>query len=226
MNAQLNLVRGQAMTLELETPKPKLDGVLRIQGYKDPDKVRPVIRNLATAAVDTFISKTVPTVTYRVVDVQAVNGEGAVLGDDVHLQSEIFQQYLNQSVEAVVFVLTVGKAIDEQTIEWMNEEKLIEALFLESAAWLGVENATKQFVLMVRQWAMQQSMRMSRRLGPGYSYPINGRQVTWDLTDQKPLFELVDDPAMPVILLESAAMLPKMSRSGLFGLIPNNIPRQ
>ena len=120
----------------------------------------------------------------------------------------------------MVFVLTVGREIDEQTIQWMDEEKLVEALFLESAAWLGVEDATKQFVLMVRSWAMQQSMRMTRRLGPGYSYPIDGKQVMWDLTDQKPLFNLVNDPNMPVKLLESAAMLPKMSRSGLFGLIP------
>ncbi len=220
MSTTLNLVRGQATTLELDIPEPKLDGILKIQGYKNLEKVRKVIRASALTAREKFIEKTKPIVSYRIVDVHSVDNSGVVLGNGIHLQSEIFKQYLSQSVEAVVFVLTVGREIDEQTIKWMDEEKLVEALFLESAAWLGVEDATKQFVLMVRSWAMQQSMRMTRRLGPGYSYPIDGKQVMWDLTDQKPLFDLVDDPDMPVKLLESAAMLPKMSRSGLFGLIP------
>ncbi len=218
---KLNLIRGTAQTLRLEIPKPKLDGVLRIQGYKNPEKVRPIIRESALTALETFIQQTTPTVTYRIVDVQSVDHSGVVLGRDIHLQSRIFQQYLGQSAEAVVFVLTVGKGIDEKTIEWMNEEKLIEALFLESAAWLGIENVTKQFVQIVRSWAMGQSLRLSRRLGPGYSYPIDQQKVMWDLTDQKPLFELIDSADMPVALLESAAMLPKMSRSGLFGLLPN-----
>ncbi len=220
MDTSLKVIRGQVQTLQLETPKPKLDAVLRIQGYKDPNKVRRVIRESALTAIEAFIENTVPTVTYRIVDVHSVDREGAVLGAAVKLQSEIFQQYLAEAKEVVVFVLTVGKQIDDQTIKWMDEEKLVEALFLESAAWLGVEDATKQFVLKIRNWAMQQSMRISRRLGPGYSYPIDGQQVMWDLLDQRPLFDLLDAADMPVTLLESSAMLPKMSRSGLFGLIP------
>ena len=215
------LVRGQAVTLRLDTSEPKLDGVLKIQGYKNPDSVRQRVRAAAMTAIDMFVDCATPTVTYRIVDIHTVDDSGATLGDGIHLRGSIFQQYLGQATEAAVFVLTVGKPIDDQTIKWMDEEKLVEALFLESAAWLGIEDTTKQFVLTVRHWAKQQSMRISRRLGPGYSYPIDGQQVMWDLTDQKPLFELLDDPKMPVTLLESAAMLPKMSRSGLFGLIPN-----
>lgn len=221
MDTTANLVRGQTTTLRLETPKPKLDAVLRIQGYKNPEKVRRVIRESALAAIEAFVDRTTPTVAYRIVRVQSVASNGAVLGDGIHLNGRIFEHYIGDSTEAVVFVLTVGKSIDDQTIEWMNEEKLVEALFLESAAWLGVEDATKQFVLMVRGWAIQQSMRISRRLGPGYSYPVDGEQIMWELTDQNPLFALLGDADLPVTLLQSAAMLPKMSRSGLFGVIPN-----
>lgn len=221
MDTTINLVRGKTATLKLETPTPGLDAVLRIQGYKNPEKVRRIIRETALVAIEAFIEQTTPTVSYRIVKVHSVASDGALLGDGIQLKSKIFEQYLSQSTEAVVFVLTVGKSIDDQTIKWMNEEKLVEALFLESAAWLGVEDATKQFVIRVRSWAKQQSMKISRRLGPGYSYPINGEQVMWDLTDQDPLFEMLGDADLPVTLLQSAAMLPKMSRSGLFGLIPN-----
>ncbi len=216
-----NLIRGSAETLSLATPIPKLDGILKIQGYKDLEKVRPTIRQAALTALEAFIEKTTPTVTYRIVKIHSVNRSGVVFNESIHLQSSIFQRYIGECSEAIVFVLTVGPGIDEQGEEWTKEEKLIEALFLESAAWLGIENATKQFVQIVRAWALDWSLRISRRLGPGYSYPIDGQQVMWELTDQKPLFQLIDKPEMPVALLDSAAMLPKMSRSGLFGLIPN-----
>ena len=221
MNTNLDLICGQTQTLDLETPIPSLNSVLKIQGYKDLSKVRAVIQKSAQHAIEAFIKTTTPTVSYRIVDVNSVAEKAAVLGDDIRLQSSIFYQYLNSCHQAIVFVLTVGSSIDEQTEKWMDEENLIEALFLESAAWMGIEDATKQFVLIVRNWAMKNGMRISRRLGPGYSYPIDGKQVQWDLTDQAPLFKLLDDDSIPVKLLESSAMLPKMSRSGLFGLISN-----
>ena len=214
------LVRGCTETFLLETPKPKLEAVLRIQGYKDPAKVRRVIQGTAQTAIDVFKEIATPTISYRIVDIRSVDESELQLGENVRLQSRIFGQYLREASEVVVFALTVGKGIDEQTIEWMDQEKLVEALFLESAAWLGVEYATREFVLILRNWTLQQKFRISRRLGPGYTYPINGQQVQWNLEDQKPLFELFEDADIPIKLLESAAMLPKMSRSGIFGLIP------
>ncbi len=215
-----SLVCGVTETIVLDTSEPKLDAVLRIQGYKDPDKVRPVIRKSAMTAISAFVANAAPVVSYRLVDIESVDAMGLRLENGVFLQSPIFKQYLSESTKVVVFALTVGEGIDKQTIEWMDQEKLVEALFLESAAWLGVEDATKQFVLIVRKWATQHNARISRRLGPGYSYPVEGRQIQWELHDQQPLFASFGDTGIPVRLLESSAMLPKMSRSGLFGLIP------
>ena len=216
----ISLVCESTDTISLKTTEPKIDAVLRIQGYKNPDAVRRVIREMAMKAVEVFVEKAMPEVSYRVVNIDGVDAERLRLENGVCLKSPIFAQYLNESTQVVVFALTVGEQIDKQTIEWMHEEKLVEALFLESAAWLGVEDATKQFVIILRQWAMQQNLRISRRLGPGYSYPVNGKQIQWELHDQQPLFAMFEDTEISVKLLESSAMLPKMSRSGLFGLIP------
>ena len=220
MKSTIHLKRGKASTLSLETPTPKIDGVLKVQGYKDINKVRPAVRSAAQTGINAFVEQAIPQVCYRVIKVQTINRRCAVFEGEVPLNSRIFEQYLSGSTEAVVFVLTVGSPIDEQTTQWMNEDKLVEALFLESAAWLGIEDITKQFVLKLRSWATQQSLRITRRLGPGYSYPIEGQKIMWDLTDQQPLFELLGEANSSVRLLESSAMLPKMSRSGMFGLIP------
>ncbi len=209
-------------TLILDKPRPKLEAVLKIQGYKDPTKVRSRVVSAAQTAIDAFVECTEPAVSYRIVKIDSINEKGITLDKNVEMISPIFFHYLAQSRHIVAFVLTVGKGVDDQTIKWMDQDKLVEALFLESAAWLGVEDATKQFVLFIRSLAVKHNMRISRRLGPGYSYPINGQQVQWDLPDQKPLFELFEDEPVPVTLLSSSAMLPKMSRSGMFGLIPKH----
>jgi len=216
----MSLVCGTTQTINLTASEPKIDSVLRIQGYKKPEGVRRVIREMASEAVKAFVENVSPEVSYRVADIKRVDSVGLQLENGVYLKSPIFGHYLGDSIQVVVFALTVGERIDQKTIEWMNEEKLVEALFLESAAWLGVEDATKQFVLVLRKWASGQNMRISRRLGPGYSYPVNGQQIQWELQDQQPLFAMLSDAEITVRLLESSAMLPKMSRSGLFGLIP------
>ncbi|MDE0310146.1 MAG: hypothetical protein OXI60_09990 [Acidiferrobacterales bacterium] len=216
----MNFVCGSTQTISLAATEPKLDSVLRIQGYKNPEGVRRVIRDLAAIAVEAFVENATPEVSYRVAKIECVDSTGLRLESGVYLENPIFGQYLAEATQVVVFALTVGERIDQQTIEWMNQEKLVEALFLESAAWLGVEDVTKQFVVLLRKWATEQNMRISRRLGPGYSYPVNGQQIQWDLYDQHPLFQMFSDTKIAVKLLESSAMLPKMSRSGMFGLIP------
>ena len=215
-----SLVVNEVQVLDLENPKPKLDAVLKIQGYKDPSKVRRTVRMAAETAIDGFIQSVEPSVSYRIVDIEELTDTTMTVHDDIKFHSPIFLQYMNNSRKIVVFALTVGEKIDSLTIDWMENEKLVEALFLESAAWLGVEDATKQFVLIVRAWAVSNGFRISRRLGPGYSYPINGKQIQWDLQDQCALFDCFDNVKIPVSILESSAMLPKMSRSGMFGLIP------
>ncbi len=67
-----------------------------------------------------------------------------------------------------------------------------------------------------------EGLRLTRRMGPGYSYKINGDETMWSLEQQHQLFEVFDGEDLPVRLLESCAMMPKMSRSGLYGLVPVN----
>lgn len=182
--------------------------------------MRPAVVKAAETAIQALADVAQPTVSYRIVAIDCLDQDKIVLENGVSMKSEIFQRYMNHSKEVVIFALTAGKAVDDQTIQWMDEELLVEALFLESAAWLSVEDATKQFVITTRRWAHAQQLRITRRLGPGYSYPIDGNQIQWDLFDQKKLFTVFDDTQIPVSLLESAAMLPKMSRSGMYGLLP------
>jgi hypothetical protein len=57
-------------------------------------------------------------------------------------------------------------------------------------------------------------------MGPGYAYRVGSLQVDWPLEDQRELFTLLEGGPLPVTLMSSCAMFPKLSRSGLFGVAP------
>jgi hypothetical protein len=80
-----------------------------------------------------------------------------------------------------------------------------------------------QFGGHLRAELAAEALQLGLRMGPGYSYSLqNGDapRVMWPLEQQKELFGLFGDAPLPVELMHSAAMRPKMSRSGLFAVLP------
>ena len=114
--------------------------------------------------------------------------------------------------EVMAFVLTLGPAFDAESERLTAADEIVEALFLEMAGWLAIEQATRALALHVSDQVRNQRLGLTRRLGPGY--------VDWPLDEQAGLFALLADVSLPVRLMDSCAMLPKKSRSGLYGLRP------
>jgi hypothetical protein len=93
-------------------------------------------------------------------------------------------------------------------------------VLLEAAGWVAVEEITRQFTERLAHDVNEEGLACSRRLAPGYTFRIGSRKVGWPLEQQKLFFTLFDGTRLPVELLDSCAMTPKMSRTGLFGLRP------
>lgn len=198
-----------------------VDRMLRIQGYTAIDKVRPIVRAAAernaVRAESLFDAK----VCYRRIPVVSCNDGTLVLPDDASLHCGAFTRFLSAAREIAVFVATAGARIDDELARLHEEQELLDMLFLETAAWLGIEEITKTFVGHLRARAAEDRMRLTRRMGPGYSYKTDAGNAEWPLEEQTALFSLFGETTLPVRLLESCAMLPKMSRSGLIGLVPS-----
>jgi hypothetical protein len=197
------------------------DRMLRIQGYTDPERVRRPIRKAAEKTAATVEQLVEPAVHFRRVAVESCDAGGLRLAGGITLHCDAFPRFLLESTDVVVFALTAGARIDEELARLNDAEDLLEMLFVETAGWLAVEEVTKAFAAHLRAAAKGEGLKITRRMGPGYSYPTKKGDAEWLLDEQRFLFELLDDGNMPVTMLESCAMLPKMSRSGLFGLVPN-----
>jgi len=192
--------------------------MLRMQGYRNIAAVRPAIRKAAENCANLASELVAPSIHYRRAPIERMNDDQIVLSQGGRFSCAAFPKVLGDAQEIIVFVLTLGQALDAAAIELMDRYDLLEALFLETAGWLSIEQTTRSFVGALHRWARPSGFRLSSRMGPGYAYQVEGREVRWRLEDQIPLFSLFDPSRLPVRLLDSCAMLPKMSRSGLFGV--------
>jgi hypothetical protein len=196
----------------------RTDRLLRIMGYRDETKIRPAVTRNASAVVEMAMQAIVPTVHFRRVPITG-RGAGAVQVDGrVTLQSEAFDKYLAGCEEVVAFVLTLGRRFDQVEKNLVSADRMLEVVFFETAGWLAVEEGTRIFTQSLARQVEAERLVLSRRLAPGYSFRLGESKVDWRLEDQKPLFELLKSDRLPVDLLDSCAMDPKMSRTGLFGL--------
>lgn len=192
--------------------------MLRIHGYSDLERVRPAIRRTAETVAALAESLLAPEVCYRRVPITACNGNALTLESGTVFHSDAFSKFVSGCTEVVVFVLTIGADLDREVQHRLNDDRLLEALFLETAGWLGIEESTRSFAQHLRRQAQDDGYRITRRMGPGYSYKVNRNRCDWALEEQQLLFSLFDEARLSVCLLESCAMIPKMSRSGLYGI--------
>ncbi len=197
----------------------RTDTMLRIQGYRNLDRVRPVIKKTAGKMVR-VLAKTIDAVVhYRQVPISECTDGKLILTGGTVFHCDAFSRYHAASEQVLVFVLTLGQGLDEAATEF-GKQQLLEQFFLETAGWLGVEAVTRQFASHIREQVVEQGYRLTRRMAPGYTFKKDGQDCYWALEDQEPLFALFDHTELPVTLLESCAMLPRMSRTGLYGLVP------
>lgn len=196
-----------------------VERVLRRQGYRDLGRVRPAIRCAAEYAARQSEELHDPLACYRRFAIDSCRADGRLeLCGGTVLRCEAFPKYLGWCSDAVLFVITAGRRIDEKIVEYAESSaELLEALLLETSASLALDDSTRHFKRYIAAEGAAEARRLGTRMGPGHSYRLESGVRMWPLEDQEALFGAFDGHALPVELLPSWTMLPKLSRSGLFG---------
>lgn len=198
---------GEFETADLSLP---IDTLLRMQGYRDLARVRPRVRALAEQALEEAAPVLNPKAVHQCLPLDRKEGASLSMGGRSEFHSAELADILSESQCAIVFAMTVGPEIDELVDTVTAQGDMAKALFVDTVGWLAVERATHRLAQALSQRAQSRGLRLTRRLAPGYA--------DWPLEEQAGLFTLLEGTRCPVTLLESGAMLPKKSRSGLYGL--------
>lgn len=205
-----------AMTAEefLPTaPRLRVEAMFRFHRYREPDKVAPVIREIAEEMVRAGEKLAVPRIVFSSRQIDNVGLEALTVGQGPTFHGRCFATHLKRACEVVCFVATIGPALDERVTELAEGDELLEALFLDTAGWLSIEDALRAFRRHLGLRARPRGLRLSPRLGPGY--------LDWPLTEQREFFSIFAGSPLPVVLSDHCVMRPKKSISGLFGLVPS-----
>lgn len=186
--------------------------LLRVQGYRDMDRVRAPVRQAAEENAARAEAALAPVAYVCRADVRTCQDDVLTLTTGSAFHSTEFSKVLTGCGTVFATIVTVGTGLDDELQRCLKDDDILSALFLETAGWIAMEKATKALRGHLTGLARSAGQRLSRRLAPGYS--------DWELTEQAVLFALFDGIDLPIRLLESSVMLPKMSRSGLYGLLP------
>ena len=196
----------------------RADRILRIQGYREIERVRRPIRRAADRAAEIACEIAEGEVGCRRVAVEACRGSSLDLAGGERFECAAFERFLVECGSVLVFAMTAGAALDRRIDELMAADEPVVALLLDTAGWLAVESITRQFSERLKADCEPAGLRLTRRMGPGYTYRVGREMAPWGLEEQAGLFRVLGEEVSPVTVLESGAMIPKMSRSGLYGL--------
>lgn len=192
--------------------------ILRIHGYKGNRPIPEAVAQSASEAADLAAQLFEPRVWYRQMPVVGLEPDILQLEKGVEFCSNAFCDVLAECRDVIVFVLTLGSRVDMESARLSQRGEVLEALFLENAGWLGINALTRDFAAHLSQTLKLADHGITRRMGPGYTERRGDRDIIWALEDQHKLFGLFDGTHLDVSLLESGAMSPRMSRSGLYGV--------
>ena len=120
---------------------------------------------------------------------------------------------LQGGAAAQLFLVTLGPRLDERVSQLFEAMDGLEGLFLDTAGWVVVQSALSAVRRRLGARARAEGYRVTRRVGPGY--------LDWPL-EQAPAVvgALTAGEALPGIeVLESGAILPEKTLTGLYGLI-------
>lgn len=195
--------------------------MLKIMGYRDGGPVRPAVRRTANSVAELAAAAMTPVVHYARLGVTQCYDGGLSLADGTVFQGPVFAKHLSGCREAMAFIMTLGGKFDSTQKNLTAAGNTLEAVFMETAGWVAIEEVTRLFTGNIRNSAKAEGLDLSRRLAPGYVFRVGDRKVDWPLEEQKSFFGIFEGVKLPVELLESCAMMPKMSRTGLFGFRPN-----
>ena len=125
-------------------PRLRIEPLLRFQRYRDLDKVAPAIREVAQEMVRAGQKLAVPRVTFMLRQVHHVGPATLALADGPTFNGRCFTTHISKASQVVCFLITIGPDLDDRVTELGSGGELLEALFLDTAGWLAIEDAPQK----------------------------------------------------------------------------------
>ena len=132
--------------------------------------------------------------------------------DALAVTSTTLASALRGCFAAHLFLVTLGPRLDQRVTELFEAMDGLEGLFLDTAGWLALQSGLGTVRRRLGERARAEGHRLSRRAGPGY--------LDWPIEEQPMLVGALTEgaPLAGIEVLESGAILPEKTLTGLYGV--------
>ncbi|MBD1389307.1 hypothetical protein IC617_07710 [Neiella sp. HB171785] len=134
----------------------------------------------------------------------------------IQLEQSIFSpgrrnfSYYKRAEQIAVFACSAGHYIAKRSKQLMAQGLLLEGYVVDVMGSCLVEQAMNQIQHRLQQDLASQGLKITNRYSPGY--------CSWNIAEQRALFDLLPDKFCGIELTESCLMMPIKSISGLIGV--------
>jgi hypothetical protein len=190
----------------------ELDRVLQRQGYKDPSRVRPEMKEMATSMIDEvrtlgLIESAVAYETYQVVQ---VGTEAITLEGGIALEGSLLPSRLPNAGRLIIIVSTIGPRLEAMVKEYTASGETLKGMMLDGVGSAAMHSMTQEACASV--W--KTISKDGRKITPTYSPGMPG----FPLTQQERMLILAKAKSIGVTLTTSGIMVPRKSTSRVIGI--------
>jgi hypothetical protein len=155
-----------------------------------------------------------PLYSYNIKDVEWARGSIAFIEDSIIFKSRVIGQLLEQCQQVAIFIVTIGKYLEETAWKLARDGLILQATILDAIGSDAVEQAANRVQDIIKELAGAQGLVISRRFSPGY--------CDWNVGQQRMLFHALIGNTLGVRLTGECLMIPQKSISGIIGIGSKN----
>ncbi len=183
--------------------------VCRCLGYKDHSPPAS-ISSLVNCQIARAYKLIKPTYTYELRAIDHIQGDEVFLEGSLVFTSKIISYGLSDCEWVVVFLVTIGNGLEEESSKLMEKGEMLKAAILDAIGSEAVERTAYKLQDAIEGIAEMMGRQATLRYSPGH--------CDWDINQQKVIFQAIGSTSLGVRLTESCLMVPLKSISGIIGI--------
>jgi len=182
-------------------------------GYNDGHKLSARISSLIDDYAEHAHYLINPLYSYIIKDVEWARGSIALIEDSIIFKSQVIAQLLEDCYQVAIFLVTIGKYLEETTAQLAKDGLILQATVLDAIGSGAVEKVADFVQDGIKEIAEAQGLVTSRRFSPGY--------CDWNIGQQRMLFYALTGNTLGIRLTGECLMIPQKSISGIIGIGPS-----
>jgi hypothetical protein len=201
------LVTNDRVDVDIEIDKKQLCHYI---GYNDGHKLSTRISSLIDDYAEHAHYLINPVYSYVVKDVEWSRGSIALIEGSVIFKSRIIARLLERCSQVAIFVVTIGKYLEETTAQLAKDGLILQATVLDAIGSDAVDKVADFVQDRIKEMVEAQGLVTSQRFSPGY--------CDWNVGQQQMLFYALNGNTLGIRLTGECLMVPQKSISGIIGI--------